>query len=1298
MAITLDTLSKLIDETMLRDRRRLRTWWQTIAEAVRAGRGMSIQMARLAGEAARSAEVRRHRLEGIPKPQYPSQLPVVEKRADIARAIAENQVVIICGETGSGKTTQLPKICLELGRGVAGLIGHTQPRRIAARTVAARIAQELRSTLGHAVGYKVRFNEVVTPRSYIKLMTDGILLAETQGDRLLEHYDTIIIDEAHERSLNIDFLLGYLKQLLPQRPDLKVVITSATIDPERFSRHFDGAPIIEVSGRIYPVETRYRPIVVEEEDEEDPNLMQAIVAAVDELAELAPGDVLIFLSGEREIRETADALKKHHLPRTEILPLFARLSVYEQNRIFQPHAGRRIVLATNVAETSLTVPGIKYVIDPGFARISRYSARTRVQRLPIERISQASANQRQGRCGRVSAGVCIRLYSEEDYESRALFMEPEIQRTNLASVILQMKALRLGKVEEFPFIDPPDGRMIRDGYQTLQELAAVDENLELTPIGKQLAKLPTDPRIGRMILAGATEGCLKELLIIAAALSVQDPRERPLDMQEAADTAHLAFRDPQSYFLSFLKLWQWYHDQVHTHSSNQLRKVCKEHFVSHLRMREWHDVHKQVHELAAEMAMPLNRHAADPDAIHRAVLAGLLGNVGYKSEGHEYAGPRGRKFSIFPGSALFKHEPPWLMAAELVETTRLYARTVAPVKPSWVEKVGQHLIQYAYTELRWDGQHARVEADERVSLFGMVLVPKRPVHYGPINPDAAREIFIRFALVEGDYRSNAEFLRHNRDLFNQARMLEAKTRRHDLIVDSPTRYAFYHARIPAGINTGPRFDRWRREAEAENPTLLHMQWTDLLRPGIEPISAIGYPDVLQIGEMQLPLTYKFEPGEPDDGLTLTIPLAVLSQLEPGRFEWLVPGMLMEKITALIKSLPSGLRRSFVPVPQFAMAAHEALSASTALRQESLLDALAAQLGKFSGMEITRNDWRLDTLPAWLFMNFRVVDDRGNDISLSRDLAALQQKLAPQVTGAFSKIEHPAFSRARITEWDFGDLPERVEVRRRNMKLYGYPALVDETASVALRLLDSPESAADAMQGGLIRLFMLRLDADFRYLGHGFFPDLNEMAVHYAIIGGASEMKNDLLQLIAARTFLAEGAAIRTRAEFERRREEGRTRLFDVAGEVKKVIQQILEIYHAITLDLERPQPADWTEAIFDIQEQLKHLMPRHFIAHTPYEWLVHIPRYLQAIQLRLGRLRSGNLIRDARSAKEVEAAWRNYAQRHERHREHHIHDPELVRYRWMIEELRVSLFAQELSTAVPISTKRLEKQFGLVKR
>lgn len=1384
----METLRPRLADCSTRDQRQLQPWFDTLLAACRAGRHMQVQTEKLAAAVAEAAKKTALRRTNLPKPGYPAHLPVVEQREKIATAIAENQVVVICGQTGSGKTTQLPKICLDLGRGIKGMIGHTQPRRLAARTVAARIAQELRSPLGHAVGYKVRFNEQLRPQTYIKLMTDGILLAETQGDLLLEQYDTLIIDEAHERSLNIDFLLGYIKQLLPQRPDLKVIITSATIDPERFATHFacngKPAPVIEVSGRTYPVEVHYRPILTEEEDEEDPNILRGIVDAVQELTGKEKGDILIFLSGEREIRETAEALTKAHFRNTEILPLYARLSFEEQSKIFTPHHTRRIVLATNVAETSLTVPGIKYVIDPGFARISRYSAKTKVQRLPIEKISQASAEQRKGRCGRVSAGICLRLYSEEDYLARPIYTDPEVLRTNLASVILQMKSLNLGDIEQFPFLTPPDARQIRDGYQTLFELGAIDEQQQLSPLGLKLARLPLDPRIGRMILAAQDEGVLEPVLIIAAALSVQDPRLRPMEAQDAADEAHLQFRDPQSDFLSFLKLWEWFERTARELSQSQMRKLCVEKFVSYIRMHEWQDIYRQIKEITEEIhapstttprklppgthrprtVIPRYNFEANPEAIHRAILCGLLSNVGYRTDSFEYVGAHGgggggggggRKFNIFPGSALFKQKPPWVMAAEIVETAKLYARTVAPIRPHWLEKLAAHLIHKSYSELRWNSLTGRVEADEQIALYGMVIIPRRRVHYGPIDPKAAREIFLRYALLEGDYRNVAPlpgYIKHNHALLNQVHQLEAKTRRLDLLKDSADRLEFFNQRVPEGVNSAPRFESWRRQAERVNPKTLCMQWADVVREGIQPISETDYPNSLKLGETTLPLTYTFAPGEPEDGITVTIPLTLLSQLAPERFTWIVPGLLLDKITALMKSLPTAIRRTLVPVPQYAQAAFEAFTDAVAqddpaLYSSSLQLALSQKLGELSGTEIPLSAWRSDSIPEHLHLNFRIIDEHGTQLAQGRDLVAMQERLAAQITGAFVKLDHPLYNLSPVWSWDDlltvgipDPLPERVELKRHGMKLFGYPALMaaasptppigspsataswhlsvkntetrlsassltisDDAATggivaqnmVALGLLDTPDAAQVAMREGLIRLLILSLQTDLRHLAHNF-PEKDRIYIHYAIIGTPAELRNDLLHAIVEHTFLDGHPEIRSKSAFLNRREECHPHLMATATSLAGLMRTIMELYHHLTLELERPKPADQTEAHYQIQEQLDALLPRHFVARTPVEWLTHFPRYLQAIQIRMQKLEAGHIGRDARHAREIDILWQTYLHRQARHQSLHICDPELIRFRWMIEELRVSLFAQELSTALPVSVQRLEKQLGLI--
>jgi ATP-dependent helicase HrpA len=1234
------------------------------------------------------------RRANVPLLNYPSDLPVVQKREEISRAIAGNQVIVICGETGSGKTTQLPKICLELGRGIVGMIGHTQPRRIAARSVAMRIAQELNSPLGKAVGYKVRFSDKLSDETYIKLMTDGILLAETQNDAWLKNYDTIIIDEAHERSLNIDFLLGYLKQLLPKRPDLKLIITSATIDPQRFSKHFNDAPIVMVSGRTYPVELRYRPLQSNDPDEEDLEMEQAILGAIDELWQTnGPGDTLVFLSGEREIRETAEALRKHHPNHTEILPLFARLSADEQMKIFQPHDRRRIVLATNVAETSLTVPGIRYVIDPGLARMSRYAPRTKVQRLPIEPISQASADQRKGRCGRVSEGVCIRLYSEEDFSRRAQFTEPEILRTNLASVILQMKALRLGEVSEFPFIDPPDSRAVRDGYQTLHEIGAIDERNELTNVGRMLAKLPIDPRVGRMVLAARDENVMEEVLIIASALSVQDPRERPIDQQQNADAAHAKFRDENSDFLSFVKLWDLFNEQQRHLSSSKLRKWCKENFLSFVRMREWRDVHAQLVEILGEMGI---RHTAKPqagkanvDAIHRALLVGLLSNIGAKTDSFEYSGARGMKFHIFPGSALFNRKPAWIMSGEIVETSKLYARTIAPVQPQWIERIAAHLVKKNYSEPHWQAHSGHVMAYEKVSLFGLTLVPRRSVHFGPIDPRTSREMFIHHALVEGDWYSSGKFFRHNRELIEQVQKIENKSRKRDLLVDAQAQFDFYDRRIPRDVYNGPLFEKWRRQAEAQAPQVLLMSLRDLMNRDAE-IAWEDFPDNLALNGMVLPLEYRLEPGHAADGVTVTVPLAALNQIPIERFEWLVPGLLREKIVALIRSLPKQLRTNFVPVPEHAEIALKAIRT----RGGSLLDALAEHLGKYSGAKVSRHDFHLDTLPDHLRMNFRVVDAKGKEIAIGRDLLELRREIGGEAQSTFSAGSE--FHRDNIMRWDFGDLPEKILIDRHGMQLTGYPAIVDAKNSVSLRVLDTEAAANQATRAGLRRLFMLQAAGEIKSLGRRL--PIDQMCLHYATIGDCDELRNDLVTSAADRALYADSGEVRTREQFIECAEAAWRRLSIVADELLVIAEQVLTLYHQLQLKLDEPYPPLLSPAICEMKSQLSSLVGRGFLLTTSPIWLGHLPRFLQGIEVRLKKLTDAGLARDSQNSAMIAPLWQRYVDRSVENAKRGIVDPQLETYRWMMEELRVSLFAQQLGTSMPISTARLEKQWAAVYR
>ncbi|MHB0984711.1 MAG: ATP-dependent RNA helicase HrpA [Sulfuricella sp.] len=1368
---------------MISDRHPLRRQLDKLRAMAAAGKPVDAPLQQLEGAMARSAERLRQRLARLPTPEYPEELPVSGKRTDIAAAVAANQVVIVCGETGSGKTTQLPKICLELKRGAAGLIGHTQPRRIAARTVATRIAAELKSPLGRDVGYKVRFSDHTSPESYIKLMTDGILLAETQNDRFLTAYDTIIIDEAHERSLNIDFLLGYLKQILPQRPDLKVIVTSATIDAERFSRHFDGAPVIEVSGRLYPVETRYRPLhsrkpqnktpspltgegwgegenfdsypspqpsptrgegvrqnsIRQYQEGEEAELEDAILDAVDEVTRLGSGDILIFLPGEREIRDTAEALRKHHPPGAEILPLFARLSAAEQERIFRPGGARRIVLATNVAETSLTVPGIRYVIDPGYARIMRYSYRSKVERLQVEKISQASANQRAGRCGRVMSGVCVRLYAEEEFNTRPAFTDPEIRRSNLAAVILRMKALGLADIEQFPFLEPPDSRAIADGFKLLEELGAVDAQRALTDTGRQLAKLPIDPRIGRMILAAKAENCLTEVLIIASALSVQDPRERPLERQQAADDKHRQFQDDNSDFMAYLKLWAFYDEALrHRKSNRKLVELCREHFLSAARLREWREIHGQLHTQAVEMGLRPNQAPASFEEIHRALLAGLLGNLGVKTETQEYAGGREIKFFLFPGSAIFKKAPKWVMAAELTETTRLYARCAAKIEPEWVEKVAAPLLKRHYFDPHWEKSAAQVAAFERVSLYGLTLVPRRRVHYGPINPQESREIFIKGTLVAGEFNTRAPFFEHNRKLLAEVEELEHKSRRQDVLVDEDRIYAFYDARIPAGIHNGADFDKWLREAEkrplpnplpqageganvkgAGSDRLLFMSRNDLMRHDADAVTVELFPETLLVGETACRLGYRFEPGHPLDGVTLTVPLHLLNQMDAKRYDWLVPGMIREKLTVLVKSLPKRLRSACVPVPDFVTAAlvafppspqpsprrGEGVKSGGGLtpsplwgegggegQTQPLTETLAAYIRKKTGQEVPPDTWKEADLPLHLRMNFRVVDEAGAEMASGRDLAELREKLGQAARLTFAKTPELDIEKEGLTNWDFGDLPEKIAFTRAGLSLTGYPALEDDGDSVSIRLFDTPAAAQAAMRAGVRRLLRLALNPQVKQLEKSL-PGFTQTALLLRAVASPEDLKEDLLTAITDRAFIGDDEPPRTAKAFATQKDRARTRLAAVSDAACRILAAIAADYQAMQARLAAKLPGN---VAADIREQLANLVYKGFLSATPWEQLQHLPRYLKAIVRRLEKL-SGAAERDAKWTVAIRELWQDYQKRLEKHRKEGVSDPELAKFRWMIEELRVSMFAQELKTPYPVSVKRLQKAWEGVK-
>ena len=1245
---------------------------------------------------ARSRELFGRRREALPQVGFPSELPIIERMAEVREAIERHQVIILCGETGSGKSTQLPKICLSLGRGVAGRIGHTQPRRIAARSLASRVASELEQEVGQSVGYKVRFADRVGDATHIKLMTDGMLLAEIQRDRFLNEYDTLIIDEAHERSLNIDFLLGYLKQLLPKRPDLKVIVTSATIDPQRFSKHFSDAPVIEVSGRTYPVEVRYRPPPESEDGGID--LQQGILDAVDELAQLDRGDVLIFFSGEREIREAAETLRKHHPPATEILPLYARQSPAEQAKIFRPGGSRRIVLATNVAETSLTVPGIRYVVDTGKARISRYSARSKIQRLPVEAISQASADQRKGRCGRVAAGVCIRLYSQEDFEARSHFTEPEIQRTNLAAVILQMMLLGFGDIERFPFVDPPDSRLIKDGYRVLHEIGAVDGLNKVTQLGRKLARLPIDPRIARMLLEAAHTGCLRELLVIGGVLSVQDPRERPFDKQQQADEAHALFADERSDFLAMLKLWDYLQDKKRHLTRRKFERLCREHFISPLRIREWEDVHRQLKEQMHEMGYRDNEKPAAYETVHQALLSGLLSHVGHRSQGRErdYLGARNTRFHIFPGSGQFSARPKWLVAAELVETTKLYARGAAQVQPEWVERLAGHLVKRSYSEPHWQAKRGQVGAYEKVTLYGLPIVPRRRVNYGPIDPAVSREIFLRFGLVEGDLYTRAPFWRHNRELIAQLHEQEAKARRRDILVDEEAIHAFYDRLIPEGIYSTAQLEKWLRKED--NKKLLHMREEDICRQPLG-LDEAQFPDALELHGARLPLSYHFEPGSEADGVTLHLPLPLLNQVSEGQVDCLVPGMLEEKLVAMIKGLPKSLRRQFVPAPDFARRARAVLQPG----EQPLRQALAAALRQLTGVQVPEDQWNEEALDNFLRMRIRLLSADGMEtLSLSRDLLALQRKYGEMAQQGASMVNSTnPLERDGLRDWDFERLPERYETGEGGVRLTLWPALVDDGDGVAIRCLDSEASAQRAHRAGVRRLLMLRMGSTTRDLKKRI-SNLQALRLQYAKVplpegrtsgGKAPVLEEQILALSFERTFFADRSAdsVRDREGFDACYEHGRQKLVPVHEQTVEEVREILGSYQRLRKALAGLNSLNWIKTVNDMRQQLDGLVYQGFLQEVPEAQLRQYPRFLKALELRLEKLRTGGQDRDRQRMQEIADIDQRWRQRQQQAQAKGLYDPRLEQVRWELEELRISLFAQEVKTLHPISLKRVEK-------
>ena len=1353
MTPSVSDLSARLPELMARDQDRLR-------RQLDRARGLKDRAAQKAilQEVAAAVQAAEQKIEtrraGVPVPRYPAALPVSERKDEIARVIAEHQVVIVAGETGSGKSTQLPKICLEVGRGVRGMIGHTQPRRLAARAVAERVAEELGSEVGQAVGYAVRFTDRVSQRTLVKVMTDGILLNEIQRDRMLTAYDTIIVDEAHERSLNIDFILGYLKQLLPRRPDLKVIVTSATIDTERFSHHFGRAPIVEVSGRTYPVDVRYRPLVDAEggarlgvdpdargradddgdedadDEPEERDQIQGIVEAVAELVAERPGDILVFLSGEREIRDTAEALAALALPDTELLPLYARLSAAEQHRVFESHPGRRIVLATNVAETSLTVPGVLSVVDPGTARISRYSHRTKVQRLPIEPVSQASSNQRAGRCGRVAPGVCIRLYSETDFRSRPEFTEPEIVRTNLASVILQMAALGLGDVARFPFVDAPDARNIKDGVALLEELGALDPNAtnpkkRLTPLGRRLAQLPLDPRLGRMVLEADTRGCLDEVMVIAAALSIQDPRERPLDKQAAAAEAHARFADKDSDFLSYLKLWDHLQERQDALSSNQFRKLCRAEFLNFLRIREWQDIHGQLRQVmrtlargmggappteaagaakerrkassgAEAAAAPIEDDSKRRKAIHQSLLAGLLSHVGMKtgvpagrqaklpSPRDEYQGARNARFAIAPGSVLFKSSVGWVMAAELVETTRLWARVVGRIEPEWAERLGAHLVKRSYSEPHWDAKRGEAMAYERVTLYGLPIVTARRVSYSRVDGAASRDLFIRLALVDGDWHTPHPFREENLRLVEEVRRLATKVRRTDVLVEDEVLIDFYDKRIGREVTSARSFDAWWKKERVEHPDLLRFTRELLINPSSGALDVDAYPDVWRYRNLDLRLSYEFNPGADSDGVTVHLPLPVLDQLDPEPFHWQVPGLRHDTVAALIRSLPKEVRRSFVPVPDYARDALRRITPEGG----ALLETLTRELGRLTGDPVPPGSWDWERVPPHLRMRFLVEDEAGGVLAAGRDLSALQEELAERAEAGLA-VAASTFERDNLRSWGaIGTLPREVDVMWAGFRRRAYPALVDQGDSVAVRVFPSPEEQAREMWAGTRRLLLLSLPNPTRAAERRLSND-TQLALARSPYPRVADLFDDCV-LCAVDQLLGDlGGPVWSEAAFTALRTGVSHALTESVVYVVTVVAGILAIANGIDLRLSKLRAPSLAPSITDIERQLARLVSPGFVAAVGARRLPDLMRYLEGIELRLDKLSTG-ADRDFDNLRRVQRLERRYGELLGALGPNADEDAEAIG--WMIEELRISYFAQGLGTSQPVSEKRILRE------
>ncbi|HUP85419.1 MAG TPA: ATP-dependent RNA helicase HrpA [Acidimicrobiales bacterium] len=1273
--MTATDLEERVAALLIRDERRL---------ASRLRRG-DVPVERLLGEIEEAERRVARRRDAVPEIRYPEALPVSERKDEILATIHDHQVVIVAGETGSGKSTQLPKICLELGRGVRGVIGHTQPRRLAARTVAERVAEELGGPIGDVVGYTVRFTDRGGDRTLVKVMTDGILLNELQRDRELLRYDTLIVDEAHERSLNIDFILGYLRQLLPRRPDLKVIVTSATIDTERFAEHFGGAPIVEVTGRTYPVELRYRPVV--DDDDRDRDQTQAICDAVTELAREGPGDVLVFLSGEREIRDTAEAITALKLRDTEVLPLYARLSAAEQHRVFAPHRGRRIVLATNVAETSLTVPGVRYVVDAGTARVSRYSRRTKVQRLPIEAVSQAAANQRAGRCGRVAPGICVRLYSEEDFASRAEYTEPEILRTNLASVILQMTSIGLGDVASFPFVDPPDARNVKDGVALLEELGALEDG-RLTKMGRRLAGIPLDPRLARMVVEAESNGCVREVMVIAAALSIQDPRERPIGKQPVADEHHRRFADPDSDFLSYLHLWRYLRERQQELSSNQFRRVCRNEFLNHLRVREWQDVYSQVRQITGHLGSRVDTDELDGDGIHRSLLAGLLSQIGMQSEEApkrgpiEFLGAHNARFAISPGSTVARKPPRWVMAGELVETTRLWARTVARIQPQWVERVGGHLVKRSYSEPQWSARRGAVVASERVTLHGLPIVAARPVDYGRIDPALSRHLFIGHALVEGDWESHHDFVRRNRELVAEVRRLEDRVRRRDILVDDTTLFDFFDERVGAEVVSSRHFDVWWKRRRADDPGLLDYTVDLLIEPSAGPVEVDGFPDLWRQGGLELDVTYDFAPGTDLDGVTVHVPLAVLNQVDATGFDWQVPGLRAELVAAVVRSLPKSLRRHFVPVSD---ATREFLSRHGP-SDGDLTEALAADLRARTGELVRPDDWDLDRVPDHLRINFRIEDERGRRVAFGKDLDELKFRLHGHLRGAITRAVGGSLERTGLTSWTIGALPQVVEAERAGHPVRAFPALVDEGRSVAVRLFSTEDEQTAAMRAGTRRLLLLGLPSPLGAMQR-LLRTSTKLDLATSPEASLADLLEDCIAVALDDLVAASGGAVWDAERFSALLDGVRGEVVDRSLVVAHDVARILAARKRIAGRLDEVRAGALLDARLDMRRQLAGLVYRGFVVRTGAGRLGDVERYLRAIEHRLDRLP-----KEPARDREWMARVHPLEQRFARLAASALGGgPGIDEARWMLEELRVGLFAQTIGTPYRVSEERVRR-------